>query len=142
MPVSFKAAENGNYTLSIETENVEMSYLHLIDNMTGADVDLLASPSYSFEARTNDYASRFRLVFNANDNTSTSSEAFAFFNGNNLVINNEGEATLQVIDMMGRMISSEQIQGSYNNSLNLSAGVYVLRLSNGNTVKTQKIVID
>jgi hypothetical protein len=142
MPVNFKAAENGNYTLSIETENVEMSYLHLIDNMTGADVDLLASPSYSFEARTNDYASRFRLVFNANDNTSTSSEAFAFFNGNNLVINNEGEATLQVIDMMGRMISSEQINGSYNNSLNLSAGVYVLRLSNGNTVKTQKIVID
>ena len=142
MPVNFKAAENGNYTLSIETENVEMSYLHLIDNMTGADVDLLASPSYSFEARTNDYASRFRLVFNANDNTSTSSETFAFFNGNNLVINNEGEATLQVIDMMGRMISSEQIQGSYNNSLNLSAGVYVLRLSNGNTVKTQKIVID
>lgn len=143
MPVNFKAAENGNYTLSIETENVEMSYLHLIDNMTGADVDLLASPSYSFEARTNDYASRFRLVFNANSSVNEqNSETFAFFNGSNLVINNEGEATLQVIDMMGRMISSEQIQGSYSNSLNLSAGVYVLRLSNGNAVKTQKIVID
>ena len=143
MPVSFKASENGNYTLSVNAENVEMEYLHLIDNMTGADVDLLATPSYSFEARTNDYASRFRLVFNANISVNEqNSEAFAFFNGSNLVINNEGEATLQVIDMMGRMISSEQIQGSYNNSLNLSAGVYVLRLSNGNTVKTQKIVID
>ena len=76
------------------------------------------------------------------DGSSTGTETFAFFNGNSWVINNEGEATLQVIDMMGRMISSEQINGSYNNSLNLSAGVYVLRLSNGNTVKTQKIVID
>ncbi len=144
MPVNFKAGENGTYTISINAENVDVNYLHLIDNMTGADVDLLATPSYSFEARTNDYESRFRLVFSGNTNvgSSTSSETFAFFNGNSWVINNEGEATLQVIDMMGRMISSEQIQGSYNNSLNLSAGVYVLRLSNGNTVKTQKVVVD
>lgn len=144
MPVSFKASENGNYTLSVNAENVEMEYLHLIDNMTGADIDLLATPSYSFEARTNDYESRFRLVFSGNTNvgSSTSSETFAFFNGNSWVINNEGEATLQVIDMMGRVLSNEQINGSYNNSLNLSAGVYVLRLSNGNTVKTQKVVVD
>ena len=144
MPVNFKASENGNYTLSVNTENMEMEYLHLIDNMTGADIDLLATPSYSFEARTNDYESRFRLVFSGNTNvgSSTSSETFAFFNGNSWVINNEGEATLQVIDMMGRVLSNEQINGSYNNSLNLSAGVYVLRLSNGNTVKTQKVVVD
>ena len=144
MPVNFKASENGNYTLSVNAENVEMEYLHLIDNMTGTDVDLLATPSYSFEARTNDYESRFRLVFSGNTNvgSSTSSETFAFFNGNSWVINNEGEATLQVIDMMGRVLSNEQFNGSYNNSLNLSAGVYVLRLSNGNTVKTQKVVVD
>ena len=143
MPVNFKAGENGTYTISINAENVDVNYLHLIDNMTGADVDLLATPSYSFEAKVTDYTSRFRLVFNANSSVNEqNSEAFAFFNGNNLVINNEGEATLQVIDMMGRMISSEQINGSYSNSLNLSAGVYVLRLSNGNAVKTQKIVID
>ena len=121
-----------------------MEFLRLIDNMTGTDVDLLTTPSYSFEARTNDYESRFRLVFSGNTNvgSSTSSETFAFFNGNSWVINNEGEATLQVIDMMGRVLSNEQFNGSYNNSLNLSAGVYVLRLSNGNTVKTQKVVVD
>ena len=49
-------------------ENVEMDYLHLIDNMTGEDVDLLAgastgSATYTFEAKTTDCASRFRLVF-------------------------------------------------------------------------------
>ena len=140
MPVSFKASENGRYTISVNAENIEMEYLHLIDNMTGADVDLLATPSYSFEANTTDYANRFKLVFvcgDANDDND-----FAFFNGSNWVVNNEGEATLQVIDMTGRILSSEQINGSYNKSLNLSAGVYVLRLSNGNVVKTQKVVID
>ena len=143
MPVSFKASENGRYTISVNAENIEMEYLHLIDNMTGANVDLLATPSYSFEANTTDYTSRFRLVFSANNGISEqSNETFAFFNGSNWVVNNNGEATLQVIDMTGRVLSSEQINGSYNKSLNLSAGVYVLRLSNGNVVKTQKVVID
>ncbi len=140
LPVSFKASENGNYTLNIETENVEVSYLHLIDNKTGVDTDLLATPSYTFEANTTDYANRFKLVFTTG--SLTGSDTFAYFNGNEWVINNEGEATLQVVDVTGRVLSSEQINDSYNNSLNLSAGVYVLRLSNGNTVKTQKIVID
>ena len=143
MPVSFKASENGNYTLSVNAENVEMEYLHLIDNMTGADIDLLQTPSYNFETIITDNANRFALVYatttSVNEN---STEHFAFFNGNSWVINNEGEATLQVIDMTGRVLSNEQINGSYNNSLNLSAGVYVLRLSNGNTVKTQKVVVD
>ena len=110
MPVNFKAAENGNYTLSIEAENVEASYLHLIDNMTGADVDLLATPSYSFEARTTDYANRFRLEFNTNgveENNATAN--FAYFNGSSWTIDNMGEATLQVVDMMGRVISTETI---------------------------------
>ena len=97
MPVSFKAAENGTYTLSVVAENVEMNYLHLIDNMTGTDVDLLATPSYSFEANTTDYANRFRLVFNANGLEENSN--FAFFNGSEWVVSNMGDATLQVIDI-------------------------------------------
>ena len=42
MPLNFKAKENGTYTISVNPEDVEMDYLHLIDNLTGADVDLLA----------------------------------------------------------------------------------------------------
>ena len=69
MPVYFKAAEDGTYTLTVSaTLNSQLStlnfnYLHLIDNLSGAEVDLLVNPSYSFEARTTDNAARFRLVF-------------------------------------------------------------------------------
>ena len=63
LPVNFKAAADGTYTLTIDAGNMEMDYLHLIDNMTGDDIDLLANPSYSFEARVNDNANRFNLVF-------------------------------------------------------------------------------
>ena len=137
MPVSFKAENNGSYTLSFNTENVEFGYLHLIDNMTGADVDLLSTPSYSFEARTTDYASRFKLVFatgNADDN-------FAFFSNGNFVINNEGMATVQVIDINGRIMSSETINGCANVNVNAAAGVYMIRLINGENVKVQKVVV-
>ena len=60
MPVHFKARENGFYTIAAHLENVEMKYLNLIDNLTGADIDLLSKPSYTFTAMNDDYASRFK----------------------------------------------------------------------------------
>ena len=141
-PVSFHAAENGTYTLSVNAENVDFSFFHLIDNMTGNDIDLLSTPSYTFEASTTDYAQRFSLLYATLDGVGeNNAEAFAFFNGNEWVVNNEGEANLQVIDMTGRLISSETVNGTVTVSLNQSAGIYMLRLVNGNNVKVQKVVV-
>ena len=138
MPVSFKAAKDGNYTISVNTQNVEAEYMHLIDNMTGMDVDLLATPSYSFEAKTSDYASRFKLVFGVKDNETEAAENFAYISNGEIIISNEGRATLQVIDVLGHIVSSEQINGECRISTNgMTAGVYVLNL-NG---MTQKIVV-
>ena len=138
MPVSFKAESNGTYTMSFTTEEVSFNYLHLIDNLTGNDVDLLATPSYSFEAKTTDYTSRFKLVFATGNN---SNDNFAFMSNGNLVINNEGKATVQVIDVNGRILSSESINGSASVNIDAAAGVYMIRLINGNDVKVQKMVV-
>ena len=140
MPLNFKANEDGSYTLTVNHEGVEMAYLHLIDNMTGADIDLLATSAYTFTAKTTDYESRFRLVFSANSNE-TESDSFAFFSNGSWVIGNEGEATLQVIDLTGRILSNERINGSVSKDINAVSGIYMLRLVNGENVKTQKIVV-
>jgi hypothetical protein len=58
------------------------------------------------------------------------------------VSNNSGKATLQVMDLTGRILSSESIQGCHSKSLNLSAGVYVVRLSNGNDVKRRRLCLN
>ena len=63
MPVNFKAADNGTYTLVVNSAEVTFNYLHLIDNLNGTEVDLLANPSYTFNAQTTDYESRFKLVY-------------------------------------------------------------------------------
>jgi uncharacterized protein YjdB len=139
LPVNFKAESNGTYSLNFSSEIVEFAYLHLIDNKTGNDVDLLKTPSYSFEAKTTDYESRFKLVFATGDNSND--DNFAFFSNGSFVINNEGEAELQVIDVMGRILSSETINGCTNVNVNGAAGVYMLRLINGDNVKVQKVVV-
>ena len=118
-----------------------MNYLHLIDNLTGAEIDLLQNPSYSFSAKTDDYASRFRLVFAANseDGPSTDSESFAFVSNGNIVVN--GSGILQVIDMMGRVVVCRDAMHCVSTT-DMTPGVYVLRLINDDNVKTQKIVIE
>ena len=150
MPVNFRAKENGTYSLSFSCENVSFSYLHLIDNMTGADVDLLPSlraersnldqpASYTFTAKTTDYESRFKLVFAVG--SSTGSDTFAFYSNGNWIISNDGNATLQVIDVNGRILSSEQINGSVSKVIHAAPGVYMIRLINGDNVKVQKVVV-
>jgi hypothetical protein len=139
MPVNFKAENDGTYSLSFSSRNAEFAYLHLIDNMTGADVDLLQTQSYSFEARTTDYESRFKLVFATGNNSKD--DNFAFFSNGSFVINNEGNATLQVIDVTGRIISSESVNGCTNVNVNAAPGVYMLRLVNGENVRVQKVVV-
>ncbi len=141
MPVNFKAETNGSYTLNFTDEEVTFSYLHLIDNLTGKDVDLLVNPSYSFDAKTTDYASRFKLVFATG--SSVYGDSFGFINGmgNLCIFGIEGKATLQVIDMLGRVLNSETFSGSYEKKLDVAPDVYLLRLINGDNVKVQKMVV-
>ena len=144
LPVLFKASQDGTYSLSMENNGFELNYLHLIDNMTGNDVDLLATPSYTFEAKTTDYASRFRLVFAPNCEDAVGDNApFAYVSNGEIVINGvNNNASLQIVDVTGRVIVSV---GGHTRCVPIAgvpAGVYVLRLINSDGVKTQKIVIE
>lgn len=146
IPVNFEVVKNGTYSISVGVKGIKVEYLHLIDHLTGADVDLLATPTYTFKANTSDYASRFRLVFSSNNNgieeaEEVSSASFAYFDGSRWMVNNSGQATLQVIDVMGRVLSSETLNGNAEVSINQPAGIYMLRLLNGDNVKVQKVVV-
>lgn len=142
IPLSFKAEKNGSYTLSFTTEGVDLNYLHLVDNKTGEDVDLLVTPVYSFEAKPSDYASRFKLVFVAHSVDPNAANDFAFFSRGKLIVNNQGNAVLQILDLKGRVLKSETINGCADITVNVAPGVYMLRLVNGDDIKTQKIVME
>lgn len=146
IPLRFKAVYNGEYTLTVNPIFVEMENLHLVDNQTGAEIDLLSTPTYSFTANAGDDDSRFKLVFAANsifENGDNNNVPFAYVSNGNIVVTHDGaDATLQIVDVMGRVVVSLVGDAMDRISTNgMPAGVYVLRLVDGNIVRTQKMVI-
>ena len=148
IPLNFKATRNGEYAISVNPDGTEFNYLHLIDNLSGADVDLLVPnpnegpASYTFTAKTTDYASRFKLVFSVCGDSDGDDAPFAFIsNGNIIIVGADAHAVLQIVDVMGHVLVSTDNVRSFSTD-GMAKGVYVLRLINGKDVKTQKIVID
>lgn len=138
LPLHFKAVEDGGYTLDFNSLDTEFSYLHLIDNLTGNDIDLLQTPYYSFDAHFSDYASRFKIIFVKDD--AEMGDNFAFISDGKLVITGKGD--LQVFDAVGRQIFAQQVSSTgVHLSPFTSSGVYVLRLIQGDHVRNQKIII-
>ncbi len=145
LPVHFDALEDGTYTMTWSTANATFSYLHLIDNMTGMDIDMLTSDGYTFTSNRSDYKSRFKMMFaytGVEENGAAETETFAFMHDGNLVVN--GEGWLEVIDLCGRTIASTKLTNAQNTmSLPQAAqGVYVLKLTSNNMTKVQKIVVE
>ena len=93
IPINFKAIQDGTFTISLETDRMDYDYLHLIDNITGADVDLLVTPSYSFDGRSDDYPSRFRLLLKSTDENQVQTDDVL-------------EGDVQILDMTGRIVLS------------------------------------
>ena len=143
VPVHFKAYENGNYTLSWSTENADFGYLHLIDNLTGIDLDCLQTGEYRFAASETDYLSRFKLVFQYTgmDEHETEPESFAFLFGDEIVVNGEGR--VELFDLNGRRIMAETVSGPQGSigKPNVASGMYLLRLTDNKRTHVQKLII-
>ena len=132
--LNFEAKTTGKYTLSYNAEG-EFSYLHVIDRMTGEDVDMLLEEEYSFIGSPMDNPARFivRLEYSSNSESSENS-VFAYQNGNEIVVNGEGE--LQIFDVTGRKVMTTMVNGVETIDFN-AQGVYIFKLNE----KTQKIVV-
>lgn len=145
MSLCFKAAKNGSYTLTFDLKNVDLAYLHLIDNLTGADVDILAaSEGYTFDAKTSDYPSRFKLVFAEKNqpNESDDSNFMYYADGQLFVFGGEENGTVQIVDVTGRVVLNEDVNGFSSKSVSLKPGVYVAHMICGEVVKSQKFVAE
>ena len=139
--LNFHAATMGKYTMRVDKTG-EFNYLHLIDVITGEDIDLLLENEYSFVGSSSDTDSRFIVKFRRDDAFFDFDEqVFAYQSGDEIVIDGEGE--LQVFDIMGRLVVTQYVSGVERFSaayLLKTDGVYIFRLI-GDEVKTQKIIV-
>ena len=144
VPVRFKTDERNAFTLTWNTQNGDFSYLHLIDNLTGVDIDCLENDEYVFGADPSDFESRFKLVFQytgVEENEFEVNGNFAFFNNDELIVNGEGR--LECIDLQGRVLYVTDLYGpqSHVSLPEFSPGLYLLRFRNNKQVMVQKIII-
>ena len=134
--LGFEAKAMGKYTLTFKSDS-NLSYMHLIDKVTGADVDMLTDNEYSFIGTDNDDNDRFIVKLSENAGIATvESDNFAWQSGNDIIVNGNGE--LQIFDVTGRQVSAQYVSGVETmNVSSLPAGVYIFKMNE----KTQKIVV-
>ena len=136
--IIFKASRMGEYNIHIKP-NGDFDYVTLVDRLANVETNMLTS-SYSFTTIPEESGDRFLLKF-AKGEGSDDDDKFAFLSGNELIV--EAEGTVQIIDVMGRVVYSNDVT-SDNNRINTSkfnTAAYIIRLINDNGVKTQKIVV-
>jgi len=132
----YQPSREGQHQLQVNIHDAELPYLHLIDRLTGNDIDLIAQPTYAFHSGANDYAGRFQLCFKkSSENTH---DLFAYLSDGQLIVN--GEGTLQIFDVLGHQFLSKQLSTA-NCQLPTAPGVYILRLITPEKIKTQEIVV-
>lgn len=145
VPVRFETINDDNFTLTWKTDNATFEYLHLIDNLTGADIDMLSCDNYKFNGKVSDYSSRFKLVFEytgiEENEEEIAQDNFAFMMNDNLVVT--GEGYLELIDLNGRALYETRLTDAQTTVglPDVAKGLYLLRLTNNKKVNTQKIVI-
>ena len=137
--LNFNANQMGNYTISIEP-NGKFQTVTLVDRFTGIETNMLLE-DYSFTAMSNENNNRFIVKLAVSDQQSAVSDNFVYQSGEDLIIDAEG--TVQIIDVMGRVLLSDEVE-STNNRINVSGfqnGTYMVRVINGSEVKVEKVVI-
>ena len=138
IPLYFDAKEMGFYNITAET-NGKFNNVYLYDRQTGETVDILNN-EYSFSATEDANPGRFVLRFSKTADEVVS-DNFVYQSGEDLYVNAEG--TIQIVDMMGRVVYSNDVEGSNSviNVGNLNKATYIVRNINENQVRIQKIVI-
>lgn len=144
VPVRLSALSDGVYTLQWKVLHTDLEYLHLIDHLTGTEVDALQNDHYTFTAHADDYASRFALVLDSTgveEETADSEGEFAFLNGLDCVVT--GTGMLELVDLLGRTLLKTTLNDAQT-TIRLpetARGVKVLRLTQPHGVRTQKILL-
>lgn len=146
IPFGFVKNEFSNYTIEL-TESIGGHTLNLHDLKTNTVVNLTQNPVYSFTAAAGDDPNRFVLVLDSKlgvDKVEALAAANVYSIDNRIGINNvNGDTQMDIINVQGQLLKSYKFfsNGNHEISVNLSTGVYMVRLSNGGELRTMKVFV-
>lgn len=144
--LGYKAANAGTHSMSFEglTSFAQPGSLQLEDKLLGI-MHTLNDGSYEFVSEAGTVNDRFVLHFGAVGISEQPASATlkAYVVGAQLFFPLQGEATLEIVDLQGRVLQQSKVsgQGLASQPLQLPSGVYVVRLTSGQSAQTAKVIV-
>ncbi len=149
VPLHFRAGVNTVYHLTIKgADSFENTSLILEDLQTGQKIDLSHVTSYDFTAGKGDDTNRFVLHINGvtavpNVNKNDGIQVFAY--GNTVYLHSQQNlnGSVSIFNTFGQEIYTGSLnrRTSQKISMNQKAGIYFVRVEDGNRVITRKVFI-
>lgn len=138
----------GEYTIKLTEigESFVNKVIFLKDLKTGLLFNLTEDGEYTFTSEEGDDTDRFEIHFGVvgiNEPGVNSTLRAYVSHGQLTILGETGELNVDVLDMQGRVLERRAVQmdGSYSQPLNLPAGVYVVRVYNGQAAKSVKVIL-
>jgi hypothetical protein len=150
VPLGFKTNREGTFTLqaiNMAEFNPNIS-VYLEDTQLNYFQELNLSDTYTFSSEAIDNTDRFKLHFGnmtateiSDDENAVNVYSYAFENTLYVYTPADG-CTIELYDMLGNLIISKQTVNGLNAfTVNVSKGVYIIKIQNGSKIVSDKIMI-
>lgn len=144
IPFGFVKNQHENFVIRLEENNLGQS-VYIKDLKLNLTHNLSQQPEYYFTSTEGDNPNRFLLHFGAVGVSEQSASATlkAYVVGAQLYFPLQGEATLEIVDLQGRVLQQSKVsgQGLASQPMQLPAGAYVVRLTSGQSAQTAKVIV-
>jgi len=153
IPLGLNANASETLTISISEMNIPASVNVYLEDYENNTYTLLNNTNFVTTPSSNLIGTgRFYLRF-SNSALSTTNAIFEgvsiYTNQSNKTINIAGQLTegtfANVYDIQGRLVSSKKLVSNATSQTidvsNLTTGIYIVKLTNGNSVKTEKVIL-
>ncbi len=156
VPLAFKTNSAGTYEITLHAFDglfANDQNVYVRDNVTGAEHNL-KDGSYSFTTATGVFNERFELIYQSTlsvENPVLSSNVVVYTQEKNMhvAVQNTTISEVKIFDMRGRLVKSFDFgqlpAGQHTETLNMEAlnsGLYFVEFRSGNTVATQKLIVN
>lgn len=140
--IGFDANADGRYTLEFAlSDHFAESTIYLLDLDTGVGQPVENNAFYSFDARKGDTGARFKLSYQTDGNNDESRITVNTIGRQIVIINHSNQNyAASVFTVDGKLLRQIEVKAGSRETADVLDGVYIVRLQNGQTNVTKKVV--
>lgn len=148
IPISFQSGENGQFTLSFDSENANFEYLFLEDKIQKTIYNLLENPIYTFDSDVKDAPNRFLLHFTSEKSIAddTTLSIPMYFDGTSIVIDLRlisDTTEIAIFDILGKQVMQKSLEGQriHELAINSKSQLYFVTAKSQSKSLRKKIMV-